>query len=257
MQLVDLIEKRRFVGRELLLLLWMESELFEGTLSTREHGSFGLWIEKKLVLSAADESTRITGALPGLGREAKEALLRGQLPESAGIRIAWKEDETSLVLTGESFAIRGLRLQTELGGAEEFVPGGDLVDELAGKRRGPAKRKKGGDDEHDDTPFYERMTMTRELEALLAGIYREFLELRLGRRWGAVVVPALQRWAEGERFDADVYRAARVGKAKKAAPTKEPEKASAEKASANKASANKASAKKPATKPTATKTRKR
>ncbi|MDQ3032262.1 MAG: hypothetical protein M3Y87_07590 [Myxococcota bacterium] len=223
MQLVDRIEKRRFVGRELLLLLWMESELFEGTLSTREHGSFGLWIEKKLVLSAGDESTRITGALPGLGREAKEALLRGQLPESAGIRIAWKDDEKSLVLTGESFAIRGLRLQTELGGAEEFVPGGDLVEDLAGRKRGPAKRKKSdpaAEQEQDDTAFYERMTMTRELEALLAGIYREFLELRLGRRWHGVVVPALQRWAEGERVDADVYRAARLGKAKKAPTTK-------------------------------------
>ena len=228
MQLVDLIEKRRFVGRELLLVLWMESELFEGTLSTREHGSFGLWIEKKLVLSAGDESTRIIGALPGLGREAKEALLRGQLPESAGIRIAWKDDEKSLVLSGESFAIRGLRLATELGGAEDFVPGGDLVDDLAGKKRGPGKRKKSdpaAEQEQDDTAFYERMTMTRDLEALLAEIYREFLELRLGRRWGAVVVPALQRWAEGGRVDADAYRAARIGKpAKKPAPKKEPEK---------------------------------
>jgi hypothetical protein len=51
MQLVDRIEKRRFVGREFLLFLWFESEIFEATLQTRKHGSFGLWLERSLVLS--------------------------------------------------------------------------------------------------------------------------------------------------------------------------------------------------------------
>ena len=41
MQLVDRIEKRRFVGREFVLWLWFESELFDATLSTKEHGEFG------------------------------------------------------------------------------------------------------------------------------------------------------------------------------------------------------------------------
>ena len=45
------IELRRFVGRELLLWLWFESEIFEGTLWTKEHGSFGMWLEGRLVLA--------------------------------------------------------------------------------------------------------------------------------------------------------------------------------------------------------------
>jgi len=225
MQLVDLIEKRRFVGRELLLLLWMESELFEGTLTTREHGSFGLWVEKRLLLSAEEESTRVVGALPGLGLQAKEALLRGQLPESMGIRIAWKEDETSLVLTGDSLAIRGLKLQTQLADGDAIE--GDLVDELAGRTRGKPKKKAKSDDEDDDSAFYERMKMTREVEELLAALYREFLELRLSRRWATVVVPALQSWAEGEKVDADAYRAARDVKKPAKTGAKQPAKAGA------------------------------
>ena len=59
MQLVDRIEKRRFVGREFLLWLWFESELFDATLSTKAHGSFGLWFEKRLVLSEGKTSTSI------------------------------------------------------------------------------------------------------------------------------------------------------------------------------------------------------
>lgn len=214
MQLVDRIEKRRFVGRELLLYVWMESELFDATLATKEHGSFGLWLEKKLVLSSGAESTRITAPMPGRGREAKEALLRGQLPEAAGLCIAWKDDETSLAIVGETFAIGGLKLRTLLdqgggGGGGGFSH--DLVDEMMGKRPGRPKRKAPREDEEDDdTPFYERMTMTREVEDLLATLYRDFLGVRLGPRWAEVVVPTMRRWAAGQEVDAEAYRAARA-----------------------------------------------
>ncbi|MFN7699045.1 MAG: hypothetical protein ACK6CU_14030 [Deltaproteobacteria bacterium] len=216
MQLVDLVEKRRFVGREFLLWLWMESELSEATLSTREHGSFGLWIEKKLVLSLGEESTKVTAPMPGLGREAKEALLRGQLPEAAGIRIAWNDDETALSIDAERFALRGLKLRTLLDkatgeGGEVF--GGDLVDEMSGNKPGRSKRKRAADEEREreleeEAAFHERMAMTRELEDLLAVLYRDFLALRLSRAWGAAVVPTLRRWAAGEHVDVEAHRAA-------------------------------------------------
>lgn len=212
MQLVDRIEKRRFVGRELLLYVWMESELFDATLETAEHGSFGLWLEKKLVLSSGAESTRITAPMPGRGREAKEALLRGQLPEAAGLCIAWRDDETRLAIDGESFAIGGLKLRTLLDQGSGGGFSGDLVDEMMGKRPGKPKRKAADDDDDDDTPFYERMTMTREVEDLLAALYRDFLAVRLGRRWGEVVVPTMRRWAEGHEVDVEAYRRARAAK---------------------------------------------
>ena len=217
-QLLDLVEKRRFVGRELLLWLWMESELFDATLRTEAHGDFGLWIEKKLVLSLHEESTRITAPLPGAGREAKEALLRGQLPEAAAIRIAWKDDETSLAIDAESFAIRGLKLRTVLDKEDSGGIGGDLVDELAGKKRGKPKRKKDERDEAElaeEAAFVERMTMTRELEDLLAALYRDFLALRLSPTWNKVVVPTMHAWAAGEDVDADAYRRGKSGKPKK------------------------------------------
>lgn len=221
MQLIDLVEKRRFVGRELLLWLWMESELSEATLSTSEHGSFGLWIEKKLVLSLGEESTRISAPMPGLGREAKEALQRGQLPEAAGVRIAWKDDETALAIDAESFAVRGLKLRTLLDKAnsdgETTTFGGDLVDEMSGKKPGRPKKKKVVDEEREreleeEAAFQERMTMTRELEDLLATLYRDFLALRLSKTWGAVIVPTMRRWAAGEEVDGDAYQRAKRGK---------------------------------------------
>jgi hypothetical protein len=215
MQLADRIEKRRFVGRELLLWLWMESELFDGTLHTEEHGAFGFWLEKQLVLSAKSESTSIKAAAPGLGREAKEALLRGQLPERFAVRISKDDEETSLVLTGDTLALRALKLATVLDKKEEAVVG-DLVDELAGRTRG-RKKKKAESEDDDETPFYERMSKAAEVETLLGTLYRDFLRLRLDARWDAVVVPTMRQWAAGEDVEADAYRAAKRGKGTKAA----------------------------------------
>lgn len=204
MQLVDRIEKRRFVGREFLLWLWFESELFDATLSTREHGPFGLWLEKRLVLSEGKESTRITAPTPGAGREAKEALLRGQLPESAGIRVAWRDDETSLVFKAETLAVASLKLQTVLGGPDEEP--NQLLEEMMG-RSGKKPRKKEPEDQFE--VFYERMQMTAEFEELLQTLYRDFLALRLSQSWRDVVAPMLRGWVLGSELDVAAYEAVR------------------------------------------------
>lgn len=215
MQLIDRIEKRRFVGREFLLSLWFESEIFDATLETREHGSFGFWLEKKLVLSLAKESTRITSPNPGLGAEAKAALCRGQLPQSAGLRITIKDTETSLVLDAERLAITGLKLNTVLDQEQEEAPT-ELMEELTGTRKKPGRAQEQLEDAEDEV-FYERMRLTTEVEGVIEALYRDFLALRLTPVWEEHVVPALQRFAHGKTVDADAYRAGRKPKAKKAA----------------------------------------
>lgn len=215
MQLIDRIEKRRFVGREFLLWLWFESEVFDATLETREHGSFGLWLERKLVLSLAKESTRITAPSPGLGPEAKAALQRGQLPQSAGLRITIKDTETSLVLDAERLAVTGLKLNTVLDREDEEPPT-ELMEELTGTRRKPGRAQEKLEDAQDEV-FYERMRLTTEVESVIEALYRDFLELRLTPAWDKHVVPAIKRFAYGEDVDAEAYRAGLKPKAKKAA----------------------------------------
>jgi hypothetical protein len=201
MQLVDRIERRRFVGREFLLWLWFESEVFDATLQTREHGPFGLWLEKRLVLSEGQEKTSITAPTPGVGREAKEALLRGQLPESAGVRIAWQDDETSFTFKAETLGIAGLKLRTVLGKTgDEPNP---LLDEMLGKTGRKPRAAREPEDQHE--VFYERMQMTAEFEDLVQTLYRDFLALRLSADWDSVVVPLLRKWALGVEFELELY----------------------------------------------------
>ena len=213
MQLVDRIEKRRFVGREFLLWVWFESELFEGTLQTKEHGSFGLWVEKTIALSSAKtEATRIRGLQPASAREAKESLRRGKMPEAAGFHLVQGDRESTFTLRAEQLGIAGLRLPAVLGGEEE-APAEPL---LTGPRRPPRRkredvaRQEARESDKAHEAFYERMQLTRDFEGVLEALYRDFLGLRLGKRWDEVMV-VMRAWAAGEAVDADSYRTLRNG----------------------------------------------
>lgn len=219
MELFERIELRRFVGREFLLWLWFESEVLEATVETKAHGSFGMWLEGRLVLSAGKEVTTIRGTQPGNHREAKEALRRGKLPDLASIHLAWADHDATLTLKAETLGVAGLKLPKK--GSD--APPGDAPGAVASLTRvdGPVKRsrpKKRGDTAADvaafasdeaHEEFYERMRLTREVEGIIEALYRDFLALRLGAGWDAAVVPALTAWVAGEDVDADAYQRAR------------------------------------------------
>ncbi|MFM2418206.1 MAG: hypothetical protein RL385_2929 [Pseudomonadota bacterium] len=205
MQRVDRIERRRFVGNEFLLYLWFESEVRDGTLSTREHGDFGLWIEKRLILTAGRESTRITAPFPGLGREAKEALLRGQLPQSAGVRLERADEPASFVLKAEQLAVSGLKLGSVLDADDDEGPNPLLEPQ----RPAPRKSRKADESDMQHEAFYERMHLTQSFESVLESLYRDFLTLRLGPAYAELIYPALKRWVRGDNVDYAQYEAER------------------------------------------------
>lgn len=211
MEVFERIELRRFVGRELLLWLWFESEVFEGTLETKAHGSFGLWLEGRLVLSAGQETTTIKGTIPGQHREAKESLLRGKMPDLASVHISWGGHDATLTLKAETLAISGLKLPRK---EPDAAPTGEGT--TAPPRRAPRKRQAPAEAAAElaaheaNEELYERMRVTREIEGIVEALYRDFLALRLGPAWSELVVPALEAWSLGEAVDGDDYGTART-----------------------------------------------
>jgi hypothetical protein len=207
MEAFERIELRRFVGRELLLWLWFESEVFEATLTTKAHGSFGLWLEGRLVLSAGQETTTIKGTMPGQHREAKEALLRGKMPDLAALHVSWADHEATFTLRAETMAIAGLKLPRK---EPEAAPATEGVTEPARRPRRKAQTAAqfANDEAHED--LYERMRVTKEIEGIVEALYRDFLALRLGPAWSTLIVPALEAWCAGEPVDADDYGTART-----------------------------------------------
>ncbi|MBM4376649.1 MAG: hypothetical protein FJ095_16315 [Deltaproteobacteria bacterium] len=211
MQLAERIEKRRFVGREFLLWLWFEGELFDETLFVAPHGKFGLAIEKELLLSNGKEATRIVGRAPARAREAKDALALGKLPERAGLRLVLGEREATFVLKAEALGLAGLALPTILTEADAVRPGelGATTAPRRGRRRTTVEEDAEREADARAEVFGDRIDRAGEVEAHLEALYRDFLRLRLTRAWDELVVPAMRRWSSDEAVDAERYREAR------------------------------------------------
>ena len=214
MDLVDQIEGRRFVGREFLLWLWFETEIFEATLETKEHGPFGLWVGSRIGLSDRKESTVIKGATPGAHREAKEALLRGKMPDTMGFTLSREDGDARFVLKGETLGLVGLVLPTVLGdGADEDAT--TLAKPTPKKKRRESDRAREEEAEADEAAeaFYERMQLAKTIEDILEALFRDFTALRLSDAWSRGVMPKLEAWVAGEDVDGDGYRAVRAAHA--------------------------------------------
>jgi hypothetical protein len=175
MDLVDLIEKRRFVGREFLVFLWFESELFDGQIPASGFGPCELRLESWITLSCDKEQARLKGVMPSAEPEAHQALRQGKLPAQARLRVTVGELEYAFAFQADTLALAAVKI--------------------------PSVVK----DEADDQ-FYERMYLVEELESLVAALYAKFIGIRLSPAWEQQVLPAIQAWVRGEpTMHRDVY----------------------------------------------------
>ena len=206
MDLYQRVERSRFLGRELLLFLWFETEILSATLSTKKTGSFGMWVEKEISLAVEKETTKIRGGLPAKAREAKEALLLGKTVEKIGFRLVRGEREASFALRGDTLSLSAVSLPTVLD--EEETP--QLLDEpSAPRKKKPRERNAEAELERVEVEaqesFFERMHLLREIEEVIEALYADFLVLRLGPAHRSFVADAILAWAEGRDVDATAY----------------------------------------------------
>ena len=178
MNLADLIEKKRFVGREFLVWLWFESEILEGRLSTRGGKSCELFLESKITLVQEKEKSQLDGAIPASSPEAHEALRQGKLPTKAKVRVTRGEFDYSFVYAADTMALSAVKL--------------------------PAVVR-----EEADEQFYERMYLLEELELQFDALYAEFAALRISALWDSEVVPVMRAWVHGKDVDLAAYRRTR------------------------------------------------
>lgn len=180
MELLDLVEGRRFMGREFVVWLWFESEMQETNLRPTGVDPCSLWLEAQITLVLEKEESRLKGAIPASSPEAKEALRQGKLPREAKMRLVRGDREFVWTLKADTLGLSGLKLPTQL---------------------------KKDDEKHE--VFYERMMLLEDLDATLAALYADFVQLRLSDAWDEDIEPLMQSWAHGEKPDADAYLVAK------------------------------------------------
>jgi hypothetical protein len=163
---------RDYVGNEFLLWLWHAAEEAGGVRFGDQHVSVLVDSGAKLdcAFGASGRDTVINDT-PGRAGEVFEALRAGKVPRQLGLALERGGHYYNCVLTGESLAVKGLRLPD--------------VDEADNPR----------------TLFEERVTLLRDFTRLLTDVFAAFLRRRLTADDWEADVRAIRKWvnAAGQR----------------------------------------------------------
>jgi len=163
MDLVDLIQEKRFLGQEFLAWLWFKSEERGGPVDIPGTGDVLVVFEKHMLLEFGEGEANETVICRGLQTELKEArasLMMGKKPEQARIRLARGDYEFSVTMAATTLEFRNVRLPK-------------TVDE--GDERDDAESMEGR--------ILERISLFEELSSLVNDLFRMFIKVRASDQW--------------------------------------------------------------------------
>ncbi|PIE56068.1 MAG: hypothetical protein CSA34_05835 [Desulfobulbus propionicus] len=163
MDLVELIQEKRFLGQEFLAWLWYKSEERGGSVAVDGIGDIIVVFEKHMLLEYGEGEANEKVICRGLQTELKEAragLALGKKPEQARIRIVRGDHEFGVTLTAATLEFRNIRLPRTAGPAD----GGDSGEDLEGR-------------------ILERIALFEELTGLVMDLLRMFVNIRASAGW--------------------------------------------------------------------------
>ena len=170
MDLIDLINTRRFLGSEFLTWLWFNVDCHDGLIELPEFGRIEVIFDDQLTLDAYLAETQrndLRGGAPAYSPEAITALRQGKRPTKAKLRVIRDGREWAFVFKAEQFDLSGIKIPALL-------------------------------TEEADEQFWERMYLIEELEDLVHALYKQFLIARLTPLWTERFTGAMQSWIESE-----------------------------------------------------------
>lgn len=163
MDLVDLIQEKRFIGQEFLAWLWYKSEERSNSIDLPGIGDILVVFEKHMLLEFGEGDASEKVICRGLQTELKEAragLLMGKKPEQARIRLARGDYEFNFTLTASTMEFRNVRLPKTVGESDE-----------------------GDDPESTEGRILERVALFEQLLELVNELFRMYIEIRASDRW--------------------------------------------------------------------------
>lgn len=170
MDLLDKIHRAERLGPEFLTWLWYRAEDGDGIFSfDPEFGDFELYFEEQLVVGSADVNAQenfFKGGQPSMSLEARTALRLGKLANAAKLRIIRGSQEWSFLLKARPFGVSGVKI--------------------------PAVLSK-----ESDEKFGERMLLLEQLDAMVKGLLKQFLKLRVSDAWATEELPKIRAWIAG------------------------------------------------------------
>ena len=163
MDLVDLIQEKRFLGQEFLAWLWYKSEERGGSVELPGIGDVMVVFEKHMLLEFGEGESNEKVICRGLQTELKEAragLLMGKKPEQARVRLARGDYEFNVTLTASTMEFRNVRLPKTVNEGDE----GDEAESMEGR-------------------ILERIALFEQLVELVNELFRMYIKVRASEGW--------------------------------------------------------------------------
>lgn len=187
MDLIDLIESRRFLGSEFLMWLWFKSECYDGLFDLGpDKRPIEVILDDAMTLEAflaETERNTFKGGAPAYSPEAKVALRQGKRLSRAKIRVIEEGREWVFTIKAETLDLSSINIPAVLSREE-------------------------------DEKFYERMFLVEEIENIMAALYAEFMGIRLSSSWDQALLPVMRQWIlSDEPAKPETYPAEAVEKA--------------------------------------------
>ena len=158
------------LGQDFLTWLWCMSERTGGAFRTAKGESFQCVLEQRVVVQGGQgdslETATVTGAMSEL-KEARLGLATGKKVTRALIRLAVDEEEWSVTLKAEDFALNSLKTPKIEAGREE------------------------GDD--PDATYLEKFYLLERAMEFLDSLYLQFLQARMAADWPETV-KTVRQW---------------------------------------------------------------
>ena len=174
MDLVDLIQEKKFLGQEFLAWLWYKSEERGGNVDLPGIGDILVVFEKHMLLEYGEGDSNEKVICRGLQTELKEAragLLLGKKPEQARIRLARGDFEFSVTLTASNLEFRNVRLPKTVSEGDE----GDDPESMEGK-------------------ILERIALFEQLHELVNELFRMYIEIRASEEKWSAELARMREW---------------------------------------------------------------
>ncbi len=163
MDLVDLINEKRFVGQEFLTWLWYKSEERGGAINIEGAGDIQVVFEKHMLLEYGEGESHEKMICQGLHSELQEArtgLLMGKKLEQARIHLARGDYEWNFSLKGSLMEFRNVKPPKTMASSEEGE------DEAAWEGR-----------------VLDKIGLNEEVVRTIDELFRMFLKVRVSAHW--------------------------------------------------------------------------
>jgi len=177
MDLVDLIDEKRFLGQDFLTWLWWKSEERGGSVLLPGHGDIIVVFEKHMLLEYGEGETNEKLICSGLQTELQEArtgLLMGKKLEQARIQLVHMEHEWNFTLAAAMMEFRNVKLPKTAG----------------------TEGDSGNNPEETEGMILERVYLFEELVRLINEIFLLFLQVRVSDTWKEEIVK-IRNWVNG------------------------------------------------------------